>query len=73
MPDLTRRTLLAGAAATAPQKLPIPPMTMMRNAGITTSIPTCGRRPQIGTMMMPASPASPAPSPKTRSRSFDRS
>ena len=54
---------------TAPQKLPTPPSTMMRKAGMTASMPTCGRSPQIGVNTTPAKPASPAPSPNTSRRS----
>ena len=35
---------------------------------MTASTPTCGRSPQIGVRMMPASAASAAPKPKTSMR-----
>ena len=54
------------AATTAPQKLPTPPSTMTRNAGITASTPICGRMPQIGATMMPAIAASMVPSTNTQ-------
>jgi hypothetical protein len=60
-------------ATTAPQKLPTPPSTMMRNAGTTASTPTWGRTPQIGAMMMPAIAASAVPRAKTQRRSLARS
>ena len=43
---------------TAPQRLPTPPSTMIRNAGTTASTPTCGRMPQIGAITTPAIAAS---------------
>jgi hypothetical protein len=55
-------------AITAPQKLPTPPRTMIKNDGMTASTPTCGRSPQMGVRMIPAAAARAAPSPNTNSR-----
>src|SRR5215212_9588134 len=57
-------------AATAPQNEPTPPSTMTRKAGTTASTPMCGRMPQIGARMMPATAASIVPSTNTALRSF---
>ena len=49
---------------TAPQKLPTPPSTMMRKAGMTASMPTCGRRPQIGVSTTAGEAGEPSPEPE---------
>ena len=53
-------------ASTAPQRLPTPPRTMIRNAGTTASTPTCGRTPQIGAITTPAIAARPTPRANTK-------
>src|SRR5262249_44339492 len=57
----------------APQKLPTPPSTMIRNAGTTASTPMCGRMPHNGARITPANAASMVPSTNTHTLSLVRS